>query len=386
MKKRRILLKDQTLVLKVISGDIGSYKDLINRYEDVARLYIDTFVVDEIARENILQSVFINAYQKLRFVRGDVTFKVVLLREIHKEVNTYCKGNSVNAADLNLAPLGKLLGSAALSELTKKEVEVLIISTIFNGTPDYVSNILKISRAHAMKLVKYVNRIVSLSRDTKRIVVTGNQYSGLIGSRIIERIKNEGVLISPRTKHYILKVIIQKIVLIMILISSFFLSYAFNEFRVLSPFGLIHAVSRVSPVALAIPLAFILLSFALLEWFRVFYRVRLPILFLSLVMVVVGLSGVLTVIKFHERVSMSPLGFIYSLPSPSLIVGTIVEVRTENSFTLKTFGGETFRVYMNKSTVKRRNVLIEPGVSVFLMGESESDIFMARVVAPLTGK
>lgn len=56
---------DEQIVKQVLGGDIDAYGVLINRFEERLLRYIRRFIFDTCDAEDILQTVFIKAYQNI---------------------------------------------------------------------------------------------------------------------------------------------------------------------------------------------------------------------------------------------------------------------------------------------------------------------------------
>jgi len=59
-------ITDEQIVKQVISGDVDAYGVLINRFETKILRYIKRFVFDGGDAEDVLQHVFIKAYQNIK--------------------------------------------------------------------------------------------------------------------------------------------------------------------------------------------------------------------------------------------------------------------------------------------------------------------------------
>ncbi len=84
---------DESIVARVIDGDIEVYATLMLRYEARLRRYVVYLIHDQAAAEDIVQETFIKAYQNLRGFNAKYKFSSWIYRIAHNVAMDTIKAN-----------------------------------------------------------------------------------------------------------------------------------------------------------------------------------------------------------------------------------------------------------------------------------------------------
>jgi RNA polymerase sigma-70 factor (ECF subfamily) len=89
--------KDETIVAKIIAGDVELYGELMARYEQKLIRYVTYLARDQVFASDIVQDTFIKAYQNLRGFDKKYKFSSWVYRIAHNEtMNAIKKEKHIN--------------------------------------------------------------------------------------------------------------------------------------------------------------------------------------------------------------------------------------------------------------------------------------------------
>jgi RNA polymerase sigma-70 factor (ECF subfamily) len=154
---------DESLVLKVLKEDKNTYIEIVKRYEEKLSRYIKRFIWDIDDATDVLQNVFIKAYQNLNSFDDSLKFNSWIYRIAHNESVNYLKKNKkigISFIDIDfVAPTlfakeksdeyvldkeKKLEIEKVLEKLDVKYREIIVLNFFEDMSYDEISDILKI--------------------------------------------------------------------------------------------------------------------------------------------------------------------------------------------------------------------------------------------------
>ncbi len=172
-------ITDEQIVKQVISGDVDAYGVLINRFETKILRYIKRFVFDGGDAEDVLQHVFIKAYQNIKGFNFNYKFSPWIYRIAHNESVNYIRSiqkrpifgidwdillpidmeKQAMGCDIDKENLEKWLADN-LNIIKDKYREVLVLYYFDQMTYKDISDILKIPIATVGVRIKRAKNII----------------------------------------------------------------------------------------------------------------------------------------------------------------------------------------------------------------------------------
>lgn len=146
---------DAELIAAVLDGDSASFEPLIRKYQPRVFATARRYARRESEVEDIVQEVFIKAFQKLNSFRGDAPFEHWLMRLAVRTCYDFLRGHQRNR-------------EAAFSELTEPEADWLDRFVIDSGSAE--------ENAEAAR--QLVDRILSRLSPAARMVITLLEIEG----------------------------------------------------------------------------------------------------------------------------------------------------------------------------------------------------------------
>lgn len=91
--------QDQTIVARVVNGDVDAYGELMERYESKLQRYVVYLIHGEVAARDVVQETFIKAYQNLRGFDPKYKFSSWIYRIAHNEAMNAVKKTKYQSSD-----------------------------------------------------------------------------------------------------------------------------------------------------------------------------------------------------------------------------------------------------------------------------------------------
>jgi len=208
-----------------------------------------------------------------------------------------------------------------------------------------------------------------------------NQESpkSMMSGRIMERIHAEHVVPISSSTFLWRNTLLGFAVGLSMLIGIFFASVTIFKLSSIHVFGKMFILGHLPWFSAGLAIACFLLTFALLEYYKVFYRFSVLTLFTSVALIFFVLGFLFTKTPIHTRLIQSRFAALYSVEEKPLMVyaGRALEVRTQNAFLLETLRGEKLHVYIPADT-RLPEVGIKEGQSVFVAGYYQSGMFVVK--------
>lgn len=201
--------------------------------------------------------------------------------------------------------------------------------------------------------------------------------------RVMERIHGEKVKLTPYwiifTKRF-LKVLF---VLILFLLEVFFVSLFINKITIAKVLGFGFVVHNLPWFSFGLSLSLFMLLFAFMENFKYFYRWGLGTLLIVLFLVISSIGFVVHKTNLHEmgRREVTALYDVDGKPL-QILAGSVVELRTQKSFVLRSVWGARTNVYLSPNAYMSESVSQDE--SVFVIGTKEGTVFYAKGVLVLS--
>lgn len=97
--------EDAMIVTQVTGGDIDSYGQLIERYEQKLQRYVTYLIHDQTTAQDVVQDTFIKAYQNLKHFNPNYKFSSWIYRIAHNEaMNAVKKLKHLSYASIDESP------------------------------------------------------------------------------------------------------------------------------------------------------------------------------------------------------------------------------------------------------------------------------------------
>lgn len=156
--------EDVTLVQEVLSGNVKSFEDVVNKYEIVVVRFVYSMIKDKQLAEDITQEVFISVYNKLYTFDSNYKFSNWILRIAKNKcidyVRKYKKLNEdnideiINISSKEASPEQTIIFNETkesvekyLSSLNQLDKQIISLRYSQNITFNDISNILQISES-----------------------------------------------------------------------------------------------------------------------------------------------------------------------------------------------------------------------------------------------
>lgn len=96
---------DESIIAKVIDGDIDAYAEIVTRYETKLHSYVVYLIHDHTTANDVVQETFIKAYQNLQGFNSKYKFSSWIYRIAHNEaMNAVKKLRHMTGDDINELP------------------------------------------------------------------------------------------------------------------------------------------------------------------------------------------------------------------------------------------------------------------------------------------
>lgn len=213
----------------------------------------------------------------------------------------------------------------------------------------------------------------------RKIKKTHEASKSVMGGRVMERIHAERIVPTASSSFLWRNILLGFAVGLSMLIGIFFASITIFKLSNIHVFGNAFVFQHVPWFSIGLALACFLLTFALLEYYKVFYRLSLLTLFTSVAVVFFVLGFLFTKTPLHTRLVQSRFSALYAVEEKPMMVyaGRALEVRTQNAFLLETLRGEKLHMYIPADT--RLPVSgIKEGQSVLVAGYYQSGFFVVK--------
>ena len=206
----------------------------------------------------------------------------------------------------------------------------------------------------------------------------------VMAGHVMEKIKTEKVKIKPRSFFVIQKTLLGFSISTAILLGSFFVSLVIFHIFDIRIFGPRFVLSHFPWFAGGIAFSLLLVSFALLEYYKVIYKLMLSQLAVIVIVIFFALGMLVNKTQIHQKLQNGRLASLYSVEEKPLVVyaGRITEVRTANSFILQTLRGENLKIFTGPGTRLPDGGLHE-GSALFIAGYKEGNMIIAKGVLTL---
>lgn len=156
--------EDVTLVQEVLSGNVKSFEDLVNKYEIVVVRFVYAIIKDKQLAEDITQEVFISVYNKLYTFDSNYKFSNWILRiaknkcidyvRKYKKINEENIDEVINISSKETSPEQSIIFNETkesvekyLSTLNQLDKQIILLRYSQNITFNDISNILQISES-----------------------------------------------------------------------------------------------------------------------------------------------------------------------------------------------------------------------------------------------
>lgn len=199
----------------------------------------------------------------------------------------------------------------------------------------------------------------------------------MMGGRVMERIHHEGIAPTPPSIFLLRNTLVALAISMSALLGIFFTSLCFFRISNIHFFGLRFVSHHFPWFSGGLAFSCLLLTFALLEHYKVFYKTSLVRLFLVVCLVFLALGFLFNKTSLHNRIAHSRFGGMYSVEEPMLQVyaGRVIETRTEKNFVLETLRGDKVRVYIPAGS-RLPEQGIKEGESLFIAGYTKAGQFV----------
>ena len=206
----------------------------------------------------------------------------------------------------------------------------------------------------------------------------------MMSSRVMERIRVEHI--NPISSSIFLyrNISLGFAIGISTLFGIFFTSVTIYKLSSIHVFGKMFMLSHVPWFSAGLALSCFLLTFALIEYYKVFYKLSLLTLFTSVTIVFFVLGFLFAKTPIHTTLAKSRVGGVYSVEEKPMMLyaGRAVEVHTQSAFLLETLRGETLHMYIPKDTRLSEDGIKE-GQSLFVAGYYQNGVFVVKGVLSL---
>ncbi len=215
----------------------------------------------------------------------------------------------------------------------------------------------------------------------KRKKITTEPEQHVLGRRVMERIRAEKIEPVPVSTFLVHKLLLGIAIALSGFIAVFFTSIVFYRIVAIQFFGRTFIFEHFPWFASGLALCGVLLTFALLEYYKVLYKFSLISLFIFVCVVSAAGGFLLNKTPLHTRLENSIVGGIYAVEETPLHVyaGRAIEVRTQNSFVLETLRGDHLHVYI-PAGVRLPADGINEGQSIFVAGYQKGGQFVVKGV------
>lgn len=203
--------------------------------------------------------------------------------------------------------------------------------------------------------------------------------------RVMERIHAEHIVPKPAYAFLLQNALLGLAISLSAFVGIFFTSVVFFRLTGIHLFGNRFLFEHFPWFAGGFALCGILVTFALLEYYKVFYRYSLLSVFITICIVFATLGFLFNKTPMHTKLMQSRIGGIYSVEEKPLQVyaGRVIETRTSGSFVLETLRGEQLKMYVPTNTRLPQGGLVE-GQSLFVAGSYQSGQFIVKGVLSMS--
>ncbi|GEM_PF-1595896 len=209
-------------------------------------------------------------------------------------------------------------------------------------------------------------------------------YESGMSRRVMQRIEVENIRMRPSIVFIARTVFLSLIVAVTAGIGVFFTSVIFYKLLAVRVFGVRFLLLHIPWFSVGLAISCFLLCFAVIEYYKLAYKLTLFRLFMLLAVVFVGFAFLLYKTPLHENLRRTALSSIYSVDGQPLVLyaGRVVESRTANIFYIETLRGERVKIYLIRGA-RIPSKGIHEGQSVFVAGYTENGKVVARSVMAL---
>lgn len=202
--------------------------------------------------------------------------------------------------------------------------------------------------------------------------------------RVMERIRAENVTMRSSVVFGIISALTGIGVFLSLFLGVFFVSLAFNRLAIPRVFGLRFTLLHFPWFSVGLALSCFLISFSLIEHYKLAYKWTLFRLAAVLLVVFFTLGFVVHKSPLHDRLAQSRFGGLYVVEGSQIQIftGHVLEVRTDKSFMFDTIYGTRLHVYVTADT-KIPTAVLSEDQSLVIAGTREGDIVFARGILNL---
>ncbi|HVO72481.1 MAG TPA: RNA polymerase sigma factor [Ignavibacteriaceae bacterium] len=203
---------DEEIVAEVKSGNIDSFSEIVKRYnQKLYRIAISYGVYDDDAEE-VLQSAYISAYEKINQFRGEAKFFTWLIRILineclmlkrkkQKSINipydlvTNSAGDHLNPEQSYMEKEQKEILEKAIQQLPGKYKMVYMLKEIEGMSIEEISEALTISkinvkvRLHRAKAM--LKNLIKEAADISALFTFGNERCDKVTNSVMNYIRNK---------------------------------------------------------------------------------------------------------------------------------------------------------------------------------------------------
>lgn len=96
---------DESIIARVIAGDVDAYAEIMTRYEPKLHRYVTCLIHSHTIANDVVQDTFIKTYQNLQSYNAKYKFSSWIYRIAHNEaMNAIKRTNYITDDDINLLP------------------------------------------------------------------------------------------------------------------------------------------------------------------------------------------------------------------------------------------------------------------------------------------
>ena len=204
-----------------------------------------------------------------------------------------------------------------------------------------------------------------------------------VSARVMERIHAENISIGSEGVEAFSKFFIGAAIAFCFIFGVFFTSIAFHKLSIPKVFGVSFVLSHFPWFSTGLGIAMFLLTFALIEKYKIFYRWTLTKLTIALILLFVGVGFAIHKTPFHDRLMASRFSGIYLVEGKplSIFAGRVTQKRTDKNFVFETVTGDTMKVYLSPKVFGSTQV--SEGESLVITGHWDAQMLVADGVLNL---